>query len=109
MRVDQFNEDFEVCRPLWAGRETENGPFRVLTRFSKGWCGACEVLPRRAVGRCSGRRTHFTLTRRKKTGDFGFPLASERYPATNGSAGGKLPVGNVTSRFPLRNFSEAVR
>jgi hypothetical protein len=31
------------------------------------------------------------------------------YPATNGSAGGKLPVGNCTVRFPARSFSTAPR
>ena len=35
--------------------------------------------------------------------------APPSYPATNGRAGGKLPAGNDTSRFPARSFSEASR
>ena len=35
--------------------------------------------------------------------------ASPAYPSTNGNAGGKLPIGNATSRIPARSFSAAAR
>lgn len=37
------------------------------------------------------------------------PKTPLSYPATNDKAGGKLPAGNDTIRFPARSFSEASR
>ena len=54
-------------------------------------------LPQRSSVRQEGQRLRLTAA------------AGSAYPATKGRAGGKLPSGNVTVRFPARNFSDASR
>src|SRR4029453_5599132 len=90
---------------LWEHEPIANWPQKASNRE----VGACLLAkwPPQSASFCrnSRGRTHLS----SGSNESASVIRESAYPATNGSAGGKLPAGKRANRSPDRSFAEASR